>query len=108
MFSDKMYWWSYRLQQKMEHKYPQDLKLKHIVVCMEVIKEMTEVLDCMPWKLSREMDAKPREELLEEMVDVFNFFMRLLYVHRVTSEEFEQAWEKKRKKVEERLGHVEI
>ena len=98
-----MYAWSMGIQKAVAHKYPEDKKLAHLISCMEITKEITEVLDCVPWKFSRHQDKGTREHLLEELVDVYNFFMKLLGTHDVTPEEFYEAWEKKRTIIEDRL-----
>jgi|TARA_Y100000034_G_C6816789_1_gene367531 hypothetical protein len=91
------------LQEKLENKYPEDLRLLHLITCTQLNKEISEVLDCIPWKFEREMEVVEREELLEELVDVFRFYCRLLYIHDVTEEEFKKAFNKKSEIVERRL-----
>jgi len=71
--------------------------------CIQIIKEVTETLDCIPWKHEREMKAVSRDKLLEELVDVFKFYIRLLWIHHVTPEEFQEAFDKKSDMVERRL-----
>jgi len=101
-----MYQWCKELQARIGDRYPESLPLNHLVACTQLSKEVMEVLDCVPWKFERKdekLENVPRDKLLEELVDVFNFYQRLLWLHNVTPEEFEKAWEKKRIIVERRL-----
>jgi NTP pyrophosphatase (non-canonical NTP hydrolase) len=100
-----MYQWSRELQDKIIHRYPQDPKLRHLISCTQLAKEVLEVLDCVNWKFERDDPKlnKSREELIEELVDVFNFWMKLMHTHKVSLEEFSRAWEKKKLIIEERL-----
>jgi hypothetical protein len=91
------------LQKQVEARYPSDPKLKHIVSCVQIAKEIFEFLDCAPWKFERENEGKSREVLMEEMVDIFKYYIRLLVVHNVTPEEFKKAFDKKSDIVERRL-----
>jgi len=104
MFDKEMYDWCCELQKHIQDRYPQDNRLCHLIACTQLTKEVSEVLDCIPWKFERGMEPEPRERLLEELADVFNFYMRLLWVHDVTPEEFRHAWIKKSEVVERRLG----
>lgn len=100
---EKMLKWSFGLQDQIAHRSPSDMKLVHLITCMQLTKEVAEVLDCVPWKFERQHEGASREKLLEEMVDVFNFFMKLMWTHNIYPEEFMKAWEKKRKIIEGRL-----
>jgi hypothetical protein len=71
------------------------------------MKEVAEVLDCIPWKLH---DRKtrgicvPREKLVEELVDVQKYLLILLVHHGVSAREFARAFDKKSDIVEERAA----
>ena len=95
--------WSGSLQDAIAHKSPTEPKLVHLITCMQLSKEVTEVLDCVPWKFERECPGKSREELLEEMVDVYNFFLKLMWCHEISPDEFMDAWENKKTIIERRL-----
>ena len=105
MFTEKMVKWCFALQEKLKEDYPPSLRLAHLIGCTQLHKEISEVLDCVPWKFERVDDKLnvEREHLLEEMVDVFNFYVRLLWIHEITPEEFDKAWEAKRKIIENRF-----
>lgn len=103
-----MYKWCCDLQKQvpsgMSHKDD------HVNTCMRLVKEIAEVLDCVDWKYERDdprlLDSEnedAREHLAEELVDVFNYFMRLCWLHGITPEEFEKAWLAKRDIIEKRL-----
>jgi hypothetical protein len=74
----------------------------HSILCLSIIREVAEVLDCVDWKLHRSKPAKPREELLEEMIDVFKFWMCLAAHHGLTVAEIVNMFNKKSDIVEER------
>lgn len=103
MFNNKMFKEQQVLQELLKDRYPVDLALRHLIACTELSKEVHEVLDCVPWKMVSSMPADTREQLCEELVDVFKFFMNLLIIHGITSKEFEEAYTKKSKKVRDRL-----
>jgi NTP pyrophosphatase (non-canonical NTP hydrolase) len=50
----------------------------HSILCLHLIREITEVLDCADWKLHRNKTPATREELLEELIDVFKFWLCLV------------------------------
>jgi len=91
------------LQKQVAKRYPDDPKLKHIVSCVQIAKEVFEFLDCAPWKFERKNEGKSRDMLLEELVDIFKYYIRLLVVHEITPEEFLEAFNKKSDIVERRL-----
>ena len=95
--------WSSELQAAIADRSPSDKKLVHLITCMQITKEITEVLDCVPWKFERDMPIKGREELLEEIVDVYNFLLKLMWCHEISTVEFVEAWEEKKTVVERRL-----
>lgn len=81
------------------HKYPQDEKLQHLVFCTHLAHEVHELMDCYPWKFQRKQQAKSREELLEEAVDVQKLLINVLILHDITPEEFRAAFYAKSAKV---------
>lgn len=91
------------LQEQVAKRYPDDHKLKHIVSCVQIAKEVFEFLDCEPWKFERDNEGKSRDILLEELVDIFKYYIRLLVVHEVSPEEFLKAFNEKSDIVERRL-----
>lgn len=103
MFNKEMFEEQANLQAILKHKYPDNLGLRHLIGCTELAKEVTEVLDCFPWKMVSDMQSASREQLCEELVDVFKFFMNLLIIHGITEEEFKLAYDAKSRKVRERL-----
>ncbi|GAF75852.1 unnamed protein product [marine sediment metagenome] len=103
MFTNKMIVRIAWLQEQVKDKYPDDLILNHLITCTQVSKEVSEVLDCLPWKFERKMETVSREHLLEELVDVFRFYVRLLIIHNVTEKEFQEAFDSKSEIVERRL-----
>ena len=88
--------------------FMRDKRRYHITTCMQLIKEVTELLDCYPWKSERSMVQATREVLLDELVDVFKFFMNLLILHGVLPEEFQRAYDEKSQRVEKRLLGAEL
>lgn len=103
MFTKDMWIQIAWLQEKVKDRYPEDLRLNHIISCIQINKEIAEVLDCIPWKFERGMETVSREKLLEELVDVFRFYCRLLYIHKITIQEFQKAFDKKSEIVERRI-----
>jgi len=103
MFTKDMWLRVVWLQKKLEARYPDDLRLNHLISCVQINKEVAEVLDCVPWKFERGMESVSREALLEELVDVFRFYCRLLFIHNIRPEEFQEAFDKKSNIVERRL-----
>ena len=91
------------LQEQVKDKYPEDLRLNHLITCIQIFREVSEVLDCIPWKFERGMETVSRADLLEELVDVFKFFCRLLHIHSVTAKEFQEMFNAKSDIVEKRL-----
>lgn len=103
MFTKDMWTRVEWLQKKLKNRYPEDLRLNHLISCVQITKEVSEVLDCIPWKFERGMESVSREALLEELVDVFRFYCRLLFIHHITPKEFQEAFDKKSNIVERRL-----
>lgn len=103
MFTKEMFLRGQWLQDKVKDRYPDSLVLNHLIACAQLSKEVSEVLDCIPWKFERVLEPEPREKLLEELVDVFKFYIRLLVIHEVTEKEFQEAFNKKSDIVEKRL-----
>jgi len=53
----------------------------HNTLCLAIIREVTEVLDCKSWKLHRNKLEKSREALLEELIDVYKYWLCLVVHH---------------------------
>ena len=88
MFTPTMWKRGKWLQDKVKDRYPtDDLSLNHLVACTQLSG----------------MEAESREKLLEELVDVFKFYIRLLVIHDITPEEFQKAFDIKSDIVEKRL-----
>jgi hypothetical protein len=85
-----------------EVKYPADAALKHLVYCTHLGQEVSELLDCIPWKFNRKLAPLPRKRLLEEAVDVQKLLINVLELHGVTAEEFRNAFHEKSAVVEQR------
>lgn len=70
------------------------------------VEEMFEALQHLkhwkPHKLNGEKEFE-REEFLEEVVDAFNYFLAVLVLLGIDSSEFITAFEKKNKKIHDRL-----
>lgn len=108
MFKAYMYDWCCKLQDRVPPSQLDHVQ-DHVNTCMRLVKEVSEVLDCVDWKTERD-DPKlgaQREDLLEELVDCFNYLMRLMWLHSVNSDEFEKAWDNKARVIERRLLDAE-
>ncbi len=103
MFNPEMFDRSKRLYDALRDRYPFNSELLHLIACTQLSKEVYEVLDCVAWKMERGMESASRAELLEELVDVFKYFNRLLCIHDITPEEFQKAYDLKSEIVERRL-----
>ena len=84
-----------RFFSKIIKQYPDNLGLRHLIYSTHLAKEAHEVLDCYPWKFHRGMKEVPREDLIEELVDVYKFWYNLILLHKITPSEFEKAYWKK-------------
>ena len=95
MFKAEMYTRIKWLQKLVKDRYPNDIQMNHIITCAQLFGEVKEIMDCMPWKYERGMEKESRERLLEETIDLFRYFGKLLDIHKITEEEFKKAFEKK-------------
>lgn len=94
------------VQRRCRERYPEKGSADdHAIRCLQLADEAHEVLNLMGWKPHRRGDGQPidRDELLDELVDVFKFFLALWDIHDVTVEEFEEAYKKKHAVVLKRL-----
>ena len=74
---------------------------KEYVFCM--VKECTEVLDTISWKIHRSKEKKIDEvHYLEELIDVQKYLLNLLIVWGITPSEFYKEFNKKSNVVEKR------
>ncbi len=75
--------------------YQQQIKLtKEFVLCIH--KELSEILDTIPWKLHRtETIVYPQEHTLEEIIDVFKFLLNLCIIWKIDDSSFINAFYKK-------------
>ena len=105
MFNPLMYQRAQILYEKLKDRYPKKKELNHLICCMQIVGEIKEVLDCVPWKFERSDKStdKSRDELLEELIDIFKYYCRLLCIHDITPKEFQEAFNKKSDIVERRL-----
>ena len=74
----------------------------HSILCLSIISEVIEVLDCISWKLHRARLNKPREELLEELIDIFKFWLCLVIHHGFDADDIVAMFRMKSDIVEER------
>ena len=72
------------------------------ILCLAIIKEVTEVLDCTDWKLHRRKRQASREELLEELIDVYKFWLCLVIHHDFDLDDIERIFILKSNLVERR------
>lgn len=74
------------------------------VTTLSLIKEATEVLDLVPWKIHRQsLPTRARKEIIGEIVDCFKFCTNYLIIFGVTPAEFSKAWNAKTTLNNERL-----
>jgi hypothetical protein len=91
--------------------WPLDIsEKKHQQICRDMalrgVEEMFEALQHLKnWKPHRTTEIREfdREEFLEEVVDAFNYFLSVLVLTGVDSDEFFKAYVKKDKVIHERL-----
>jgi len=85
----------------------QDPDQVHSTICLCLVKEVAEVLDCINWKLH---DRKTRgvqvsrAKLLEELVDVQKYLLILMVHHKILPTEFVKAFDDKSDIVETRAS----
>ena len=76
----------------------------HNTLCLAIIREVTEVLDCKSWKLHRNKLEKSREALLEELIDVYKYWLCLVVHHGFNSNEIVRMFHQKSNIVEARAN----
>lgn len=103
---------TYRQQRLLQHRcssrYPErGTADDHAARCLQLADEVHEVLNLMHWKPHRRGEGNEkvidRDKLLDELVDVFKFFMNVMHIHDVCVVEFEEAYMKKHAIVLQRL-----
>ena len=93
-------------------EYPVDITTKESQqlvrdLALKGVEEMFEALGLLKnWKPHRDTDRPEinQEEFLEEVVDAFNYFLSMLVLVGVSSEELYRAYLKKDKKIHARLS----
>ena len=96
------------LQCRVASRYPDKATADdHSIRCLQLADEVHEVLNLMNWKPHCRPEGEERtidrDELLDELSDVFKFFMNLLHIHDVSLLEFEDAYREKHLIVLKRL-----
>tara|TARA_Y100001937_G_C7039226_1_gene293829 strand:+ start:206 stop:583 length:378 start_codon:yes stop_codon:yes gene_type:complete len=91
--------WPLEISSKQSQQVLRDTALKGIEEMFEALQHLKN------WKPHRSTDMPEfdREEFLEEVVDAFNYFLSVLVLVGVDSEEFYEAYEKKDKIIRSRL-----
>ena len=103
-----------KLREQMPHsspEWPVDLSLKenqqHVRdMALRGVEEMFEALQHLKnWKPHRDTEIRDfdKAEFLEEVVDAFNYFLSVLVLTGVSSEEFFDAYAKKDRIIHKRL-----
>ena len=96
------------LQDRVASRYPEKGTADdHAARCLQLADEAHEVLNLMHWKPHRRGEGNERtidrDELLDELSDVFKFFMNVMHIHGVGLLEFEDAYREKHLIVLQRL-----
>ena len=91
--------WPVSLTEKKSQQILRDTALKGVEEMFEALQHLKN------WKPHRSTEIKEfdREEFLEEVVDAFNYFLSLLVMTGVTSEELFDAYAKKDSIIHQRL-----
>ena len=91
--------WPVDLTDKKSQQHLRDTALKGVEEMFEALQHLKN------WKPHRSTEIKEfdREEFLEEVVDAFNYFLSLLVMTGVTSEELFDAYAKKDSIIHQRL-----
>ena len=93
--------WPVELTDKKSQQVLRDTALKGVEEMFEALQHLKN------WKPHKktEVSGFNREEFLEEIVDAFNYFLSLLVLTGVTSEELFESYVKKDKKIHERINN---
>lgn len=91
--------WPVDLGSKESQQHIRDMALRGVEEMFEALQHLKN------WKPHRDTEVKEfdREEFLEEIVDAFNYFLSVLVLVGVSSEELFDAYEKKDKIIRERV-----
>ena len=91
--------WPVDITDKAAQQHLRDTALKGVEEMFEALQHLKN------WKPHRSTEIKDfnRDEFLEEVVDAFNYFLSLLVMTGVTSEELFNAYSKKDEIIHERL-----
>ncbi len=91
--------WPVELTDKKSQQVLRDTALKGVEEMFEALQHLKN------WKPHKKTEVSEfnREEFLEEIVDAFNYFLSLLVLTGVTSDELFQSYVKKDRKIHERL-----
>ena len=91
--------WPVELTDKKSQQVLRDTALKGVEEMFEALQHLKN------WKPHKKTEVSEfnREEFLEEIVDAFNYFLSLLVLTGVTSDELFQSYVKKDGKIHERL-----
>lgn len=72
---------------------------------LSIHKELSEILDTIPWKLHRKDDkVKSTTNTLEEIIDCFKFLLNLCIIHGIDDEIFVNAFQRKSAVVRQRYN----
>ena len=91
--------WPIDLLDKGSQQHVRDMALRGVEEMFEALQHLKN------WKPHKKTEVSEfnREEFLEEIVDAFNYFLSLLVLTGVTSDELFQSYVKKDGKIHERL-----
>lgn len=93
------------IQHRVRDRYPTNDHENNKERCLQLMVEVVEVLNHFEWKphrhdYSREVDYN---EVADELVDVYKFFLNLLIINGISPKTFEVHYAKKHAIVLERL-----
>jgi NTP pyrophosphatase (non-canonical NTP hydrolase) len=91
--------WPVDLGTKDSQQHIRDMALRGVEEMFEALQHLKN------WKPHRDTEVREfdREEFLEEIVDAFNYFLSVLVLVGVSSDELYDAYEKKDKIIRERV-----
>ena len=91
--------WPIDLTDKRDQQHIRDMALRGVEEMFEALQHLKN------WKPHRDTEVHEfdREEFLEEVVDAFNYFLSVLVLMGVTSDELFEAYDKKDKIIHDRL-----
>ena len=92
--------WPIDLSNKRDQQHVRDMALRGVEEMFEALQHLKN------WKPHRDTEVHEfdREEFLEEVVDAFNYFMSVLVLTGVDSDELFKAYCRKDKIIHRRLG----